>query len=54
MCTETCLCLVLQKKKYVKSEISEKGLLPGEISITSDMQMTPPLWQKVKRNSKAS
>ena len=24
--------------------------LPGEISITSDMQMTPPLWQKVKRD----
>ena len=24
--------------------------LPGEIPITSDMQMTPPLWQKVKRN----
>ena len=24
--------------------------LPGEISITSDMQMTPPLWQKVKRS----
>ena len=23
-------------------------------SITSDMQMMPPLWQKVKRNSKAS
>ena len=23
---------------------------PGEISITSDMQMTPPLWQKMKRN----
>ena len=23
--------------------------LPGEISITSDMQMTPPLWQKGKR-----
>ena len=22
----------------------------GEISITSDMQMIPPLWQKVKRN----
>ena len=21
---------------------------PGEISITSDMQMTPPLWQKAK------
>ena len=27
--------------------------LPGEISITSDLQMTPPLWQKVKRNSKS-
>ena len=24
--------------------------LPGEISITSDIQTTPPLWQKVKRN----
>ena len=24
--------------------------LQGEISITSDMQMTPPLWQKAKRN----
>ena len=22
--------------------------LPGEISIAPDMQMTPPLWQKVK------
>ena len=24
--------------------------LPGEILITSDMQMTPPLWQKLKRS----
>ena len=24
--------------------------LPGEISVTSDTQMTPPLWQRVKRN----
>ena len=24
------------------------------ISITSDMQMTPPLWQKVKRNERVS
>ena len=24
--------------------------LPGEISITSDTQMTPPLWEKVKKN----
>ena len=27
--------------------------LPGEISMTSDMQMTPPLWQKAKRNWRA-
>ena len=24
--------------------------LPGEMSVTSDLQMTPPLWQKVKKN----
>jgi len=24
--------------------------LPGKISVTSDMQMTPPLWQKAKMN----
>ena len=24
--------------------------LPGEMSIISDMQMTPPLWQKVKKS----
>ena len=24
--------------------------LPGEISISADMQMTPPFWQKVKKN----
>ena len=24
--------------------------IAGEIATTSDMQMTPPLWQKVKRN----
>ena len=27
-----------------------KSRLPGEISITLDSQMTPPLWQKAKRN----
>ena len=27
--------------------------LLGEISITSDMQMTPPLWQKVKKRLKS-
>ena len=40
---------------YAEYIMRNAGLeLPGEISITSDMQMTPPLWQKVKRNSKAS
>ena len=27
-----------------------KSRFPGEISVTSDMQMTPPYWQKVRRN----
>ena len=27
-----------------------KSRLSGEISITSDMQMTPPLWQKVRKS----
>ena len=31
-------------------EAKVESRLPGEISITSDMQMTPPLWQKVKKN----
>ena len=31
-------------------EEAQAGIkIAGEISITSDMQMTPPLWQKVKR-----
>ena len=29
-------------------EAQAQSRLPGEISITSDMQMTPPLWQNVK------
>ena len=36
-------------------EETQAGIkIAGEISITSDMQMTPPLWQKVKGNKKAS
>ena len=31
-------------------EAKLESRLQGEISITSDMQMTPPLWQKVKKN----
>ena len=31
---------------WMKHKLESK--LPGEIPITSDMQMTPPLWQKEK------
>ena len=31
-------------------EAQADSRLPGEISVISDMQMTAPLWQKVKRN----
>ena len=31
-------------------ETQLESKLQGEISITSDMQMTPPLWQNVKKN----
>ena len=33
---------------WMKHKLESRFL--GEISITSDMQMTPPLWQKVKKN----
>ena len=33
---------------WMKQKLESRLL--GEISITSDMQMTPPLWQKAKRN----
>ena len=43
MQTTSCEMLGWMKHKL------ESRLL-GEISITSDMQMTPPLWQKAKKN----
>ena len=33
---------------WMKHKLESRLL--GEISITSDMQITPPLWQKVKEN----
>jgi len=33
---------------WIKHKLESR--LPGEISITSDVQMIPPLWQKAKRN----
>ena len=32
--------------RWMKHKLESR--LPGEIPITLDMQMTPPLWQKVK------
>ena len=52
-------CLFNLYAEYImrntRVEETQAGIkIAEEISITSDMQMTPPLWQKVKRNSKAS
>ena len=51
-------CLFNLYAKYIMRnaglEEAQAGIkIAGEISITSDMQMTPSLWQKVKRNKKA-
>ena len=39
---------IMRNTGWKKHKLESRLL--GEISITSDMQMTPPLWQKVKRN----
>ena len=38
---------IMQNASWMKHKLESR--LPGEISITSDMHMTSPLWQKVKR-----
>ena len=40
-----------QRERLVWKKNKLESRLLGEISITSDMQMTRPLWQKVKKNS---
>ena len=40
--------VIVLQKCWLKHELESRLL--GEISITSDMQMTPPIWQKVKKN----
>ena len=52
-------CLFNFYAEYIMRNAGLEGAQAGirllrEISTTSDMQMTPALWQKVKRNSKAS
>ena len=48
-------CLFNLHAEYIMRNLDWKkhkleSRLPGKISITSDMHMTPPLWQKVKKN----
>ena len=44
----------IMRNAGLEEENKLESRLPGEITITSDIHMTPSLWQKVKRNSKAS
>ena len=41
-------CTSRKIRGWMKHKLESRFL--EEISITSDMQMTPPLWQKMKRN----
>ena len=41
-------CTLCEVPGWMKHKLESR--LMGEISITSDMQMTPPLWQKAKKN----
>ena len=38
--------LIYMQMDWMKHKLESRLL--GEISVTSDMQMTPPLWQKLK------
>ena len=49
------LCMFNLYAEYIMrnaglEEAQAGSILSEEISITSDMQMTPPIWQKVKKN----
>ena len=39
---------IMRNADWMKHKLESRSL--GETSVTSDMQMTPPLWQKVKKN----
>ena len=43
---------IMRNARLMKHKLESR--LPGEISTTTDMQVTPPLWQKAKRNFTAS
>ena len=40
--------IFLNERGWMKHKLESR--FPGEISITSDTQIIPPLWQKAKRN----
>ena len=43
---------IMQNAGWMKHKLESRLL--GDIEITSDMQMIPHLWQKVKKNKRAS
>ena len=43
---------IMRNAVWMKHKLESRLL--REISVTSDMQMTPPLWQKAKKNYRAS
>ena len=47
-CHPACLTHMQNMLDWMKHKLESRLL--GEVSTTSDMQMTPPLWQKAKRN----
>ena len=51
-CHPACLTSIQSTSCEIPSWMKHKleSKFQGEISIISDMQMTPPLWQKVKKN----
>ena len=51
-CHPACLTYMQSTSCEMPGGVKHKleSRLPGEISITPDMQMTPPLRQKVKKN----
>ena len=49
------LCMQSTSCEMLGLDEAQAGIvLLGQISITSDIQMTPPLWQKEKRNLRAT
>ena len=51
-CQPACLTFIQNTSSEMPGWMKHKvkSRLLGEISIISDMQMIPPLWQKAKRN----